>query len=82
MQIPWRVRKEGNAYHCYAHYKPGLSKGEETIKQVDIGIALSNFHQTALKLDLTRVFEQMPQEDLNLPENLHYMISWRIDEVK
>lgn len=79
---PWRVRKEGNAYHFYAHYKPGLSKGEETIKQVDVGIALSHFHQTALELGLTGTFEQIPQEDVKLPENLHYMISWRIDEAK
>lgn len=77
---PWRVRKEGNIYHFYAHYKPGLSKGEETIKQVDVGIALSHFHQTALELGLTGAFEQVPQEEANLPENLHYMISWRIAE--
>ena len=79
---PWRVRKEGNAYHFYAYYKPGLSKGEEAIKQVDVSIALSHFHQTALELGLTGAFQQMPQEDVKLPEKLHYMISWRIDEVK
>ena len=79
---PWRVRKEGNAYHFYTHYKPGLSKGEETIKQVDVGIALSHFHQTALELGLTGAFEQTTQEDVKLPENLHYMISWRIGEAK
>ena len=77
---PWRVRKTQNAYHFYADYKPGLSKGEEIIKQVDLGIALSHFHQTALELGLNGAFEQMPQEDANLPENLHYMISWRIAE--
>lgn len=77
---PWRVRKTQNAYHFYADYKPGLSKGEEIIKQVDLGIALSHFHQTALELGLTGAFEQMPQEDENLPENIHYMISWRIAE--
>ena len=77
---PWRVRKEGAVYHFYAHYKPGLSKGEETIKQVDVGIALSHFHQTALELGLNGAFEQMSQEEANLPENLHYMISWRIAE--
>lgn len=75
---PWRVRKEGDVYHFYVHYKPGLSKGEETIKQVDVGIALSHFHQTALELGLSGAFEQMAQEDENLPENIHYMISWRI----
>lgn len=75
---PWRVRKTENAYHFYADYKPGLSKGEEIIKQVDLGIALSHFHLTALELGLTGAFEQMAQEDENLPENIHYMISWRI----
>ncbi len=77
---PWRVRKTQNAYHFYADYKPGLSKGEEMIKQVDLGIALSHFHQTALELGLTGAFEQMPLEDAKLPENIHYMISWRIAE--
>ena len=72
---PWRVRKTENAYHFYADYKPGLSKGEEIIKQVDLGIALSHFHQTALELGLTGAFEQMTQEDEKLPENIHYMIS-------
>lgn len=24
---PWRVRRTGDAYHFYADYKPGLSKG-------------------------------------------------------
>lgn len=47
-----------------------------------MGIALSHFHQTVLELGLTGAFEQVPQEDVKLPENLHYMISWRIDEVK
>lgn len=77
---PWRVRKASNAYHFYVDYKPGLSKGEKVIKQVDLGIALSHFHQTVLELGLTGAFEQLSQEDANLPENIHYMISWRIAE--
>lgn len=77
---PWRVRKTQNAYHFYVDYKSGLSKEEEIIKQVDLGIALSHFHQAALELGLTGVFEQMLQEDVKLPENIHYMISWRIGE--
>lgn len=76
---PWRVRQTKNAYHFYAVYKPGLSKGEEIVKQIDIGISLSHFHQTALELGLTGTFEQMSQEDIKLPENIHYMISWHIN---
>ena len=77
---PWRVRKAGNAYHFYASYKQGLSKGEEVIKRVDIGIALSHFHQTALELGLSGTFETMSQKDAAIPENTHYILSWRAEE--
>lgn len=46
----WRVRKTETAYYFYVDYKPGLSKAEKIIKQVDFGIALSHFQQTALEL--------------------------------
>lgn len=77
---PWRVYKTQNAFHFYADYKPGLSKGEEVIKQVDLGIALSHFHQTALELGLTGSFTQMSQKDTDISENMHYMTSWCIAE--
>ena len=74
---PWRVRKDGNSYHFYVTYKPGLSEGEELTKRVDLGIALSHFHQTVMEHRLTGNFESMSQEDVKLPENVHYIISWR-----
>lgn len=77
---PWRVRKTETAYHFYVDYKPGLSKAEKIIKQVDLGIALSHFHQTVLELGLRGTFEQMLQEDEKNSENIHYIISWRIAE--
>lgn len=77
---PWRVRKAGNVYHFYANYKQGLSKGEELIKRVDMGIALSHFHQTALEQGLTGTFETISQQDIAIPANTHYIISWRSDK--
>lgn len=77
---PWRVRKAGNVFHFYASYKQGLPKGEEVIKRVDMGIALSHFHQTALEQGLTGTFEIVSQEDVTLPENTHYIISWHAAE--
>lgn len=77
---PWRVRKTENAYHFYGNYRIGRSRGEEIIKRVDLGIGLSHFHQTALQRGLTGSFEQMPQEGIKLPENMHYIISWRMSE--
>ncbi|HIX28269.1 MAG TPA: nitroreductase [Candidatus Blautia stercoravium] len=73
---PWRIRKAGDVYHFYVVYNPGISKGEEVIKRVDLGIALSHFHQTVMEQGLTGRFEVMPQEDVQLPENTYYVISW------
>ena len=79
---PWRVRKAGDTYHFYAAYKENLGKEEKMIKWVDLGIALSHFHQTALELGLTGTFERMPQEGEALPENTHYIISWHTGKTK
>lgn len=73
---PWRVRKDGNTYHFYVTYKPDISKEEALIKQVDLGIALSHFHQTAMELGLTGTFEKITQDNVKLPKNTYYMISW------
>lgn len=75
---PWRIRKAGNAYHFYVSYKPCLSEGEELIKRVDLGIALSHFHQTALAQGLSGTFESVPQEGVTLPDTMHYILSWRV----
>lgn len=73
---PWRVRQDQDMYHFYITYKPNLAKEEVIIKQVDMGIALSHFHQTAMELGCKGTFEILPQENGNLPENMHYIISW------
>lgn len=73
---PWRVLKSGNSYHFYVTYKPGISKGEEIIKRVDAGIALSHFHQTALELGLKGCFKQTEPENIELPTNMYYITSW------
>lgn len=74
---PWRVCKDGELYHFYASYKPGLPEPEQLIKQVDLGIALCHFHQTALELGLTGTFVSVPQADRNLPGSMHYILSWQ-----
>lgn len=73
---PWRVLKSGNNYHFYVTYKSGISKGEGIIKRVDVGIALSHFHQTALELGLKGCFKQTEPENIKLPLNTYYITSW------
>lgn len=77
---PWHVHKAGNIYHFYANYKQGLFKEEKVIKRVDIGIALSHFHQTALERGLTGTFETISQEDVAMSEKTYYIIAWCADE--
>lgn len=73
---PWRVLKSGNGYHFYVTYKSGISKGEEIIKRVDVGIALSHFHQTTLELGLKGYFKQAEPEKIELPQNTYYITTW------
>lgn len=73
---PWRVLKIGNNYHFYETHKQNTSKEEALIKQVDLGIALSHFHQTALEKGLKGRFEKLSQNNIEIPKNTYYVISW------
>lgn len=50
------------------------------IKKVDLGIALSHFHQTALEHGLVGHFEKVEDIKIQIPENTNYIISWKIEE--
>ena len=60
-------------------FKSNTSKGEEIIKRVDAGIALSHFHQTVLELDLKGYFEQQEPTDVEKPKNIYYITSWYME---
>ena len=72
---PWAVVKEGNKFHFFCDYKNNINEDMRKIKHLDIGIALSHFHQTAMADGLTGKFEI---EDIKFttPENMHYVISY------
>lgn len=76
---PWRVLKYGNSFHFYITYKPGISRGEEIIKRVDAGIALSHFHQTVLELGLNGYFGLQEPTDVEKPKNTYYITSWYVE---
>lgn len=78
-QQPWRVLKQGNIYHFYETHPANLSSDEVKIKQVDLGIALSHFHQTALEQGLSGRFEKLSQDHINVPDHTWYGISWVIE---
>ena len=77
---PWRVVKKQNAYHFFETHKKNASEEEKMIKKVDLGIALSHFHQTALEQGLVGQFKKMDNTGINIPENTTYIISWEMEK--
>ena len=73
---PWRVIKKGEVYHFYETHNANAKLEEKLIKKVDVGIGLSHFHQTTLENGLSGKFEKLSQDNIDVPENTNYIISW------
>lgn len=75
---PWAVVKEGNKFHFFCNYKNTLNDDVKKIKHIDIGIALSHFHQTAMSKGLNG---NLQVEDIGffIPDNMHYVLSYVAD---
>lgn len=73
---PWRVVKKQGSYHFFESHKKNTKEEEIMIKKVDLGIALSHFHQTALERGLSGKFEKRSQQNMEIPQNTEYIISW------
>lgn len=77
---PWRVVKKQGSYHFFESHKNNTKKEEIMIKKVDLGIALSHFHQTVLEQGLTGYFEKQSELKIDIPDNTDYIISWNMDK--
>lgn len=74
---PWRIIQKENSFHFYEFKTPGYSdRFDYDIQQLDIGIALCHFHLAALEKGLSGEFIKFSSPVSNLPENMHYRISW------
>ncbi len=72
---PWVVLKEGDTYHFFARYKEGTADDVVMIKRVDLGIALSHFHQSAISRGMDGVFEEQNVK-AQIPKDMHYIVSY------
>ena len=72
---PWAVVKEGDKFHFFCNYKNSINNDVKKIKHLDIGIALSHFHQTAMSDGLNGKLE-VADIDFDVPENMHYIITY------
>lgn len=75
---PWAVVKEGNKFHFFCNYKNTLNDDVKKIKHIDIGIALSHFHQTAMSKGLNGNL-QIEDIGFSIPDNMHYVLSYIAD---
>ncbi len=75
---PWAVVKDGNTFHFFNDYKNSLGEDVIKIKNLDLGIGLCHFHQTALANHKSGKFVS---ENINfeVPENMHYIISYQFE---
>jgi nitroreductase len=80
---PWRVIRDGDAWHFYLRRTPGYGKGSllydvlrlADLQRVDIGIAMSHFELTAQELSLSGFWE-VRDPRLATP-SLEYIVTWR-----
>lgn len=72
---PWAVVKEGDKFHFFCNYKNSINNDVKKIKHLDLGIALSHFHQTAMSDGLNGKLE-VEDMDFDVPENMHYIITY------
>ncbi len=76
---PWRVVKDGDIFHFYETHHSKIKEDEKVIKKVDVGIGIGHFHQTALELGLSGVFEKRTHNNIIVPQNTEYIISWIVE---
>ena len=72
---PWAVVKEGDKFHFFCNYKNSINNDVKKIKHLDLGIALSHFHQTAMSDGLNGKLE-VTDIDFDVLENMHYIITY------
>ncbi|MDQ7095931.1 nitroreductase family protein [Desulfosporosinus sp. PR] len=75
---PWRILQDESVYHFYLQHTKGYAKplGYD-IQRVDLGIAMSHFEHTARELGISGKWLHIPPQDVSVPSDTEYIISWR-----
>jgi len=80
---PWRILRQGNAWHLYLRRTPGYGGGlvslflaRADLQRVDMGIAICHFELTAGEIGLKGAWE-VKEPAIARPDNLtEYIVSW------
>lgn len=74
---PWRLVREGNAYHFYKVQSAGYSNSLGfDIQLIDMGIAACHFNLMAIKQEIKGKFEILNTPMIETPDHTHYVFSW------
>ena len=74
---PWRIVRQGSAFHFYEYKTPGYSGAFNFDMQgIDMGIAACHFHLACQEKSLDGAFSLQADPGLEAPENILYKFSW------
>lgn len=77
---PWRVVLKEGAFHFFENKEPGYSdRFTYDIQAIDLGIAAAHFDLAAREKGISGSFNASSKPDIELPENMLYSFSWKID---
>ena len=79
---PWRIVKDGNSFHFFLCRNKGYgSVLSFDIQRLDIGIAMCHFESMINELGFLGRWNDIKPELTNV-ENIEYIVSYIIDEIK
>ena len=78
---PWRVLRQGGAFHFYAKVTEGQGEVDPPIIQrVDVGICANHFCLTAQEQGLSGAFTVTDEPAVvEVPEHYRYLFTWTED---
>lgn len=75
---PWRVVVQGDSCHFFEDKKPGYSdRFSYDIQRIDMGIAAAHFDHAMKEKGMKGNFTTNAAPDIELPENVEYVFTWR-----
>lgn len=80
---PWRIVQCKDYIHFFESKNPGYSKAfSYDIQKIDLGIAAAHFDLSIKELGIQGHFVKLSSVDMELPEHVEYVFSWKKDELE
>lgn len=73
---PWRVLRDGNAYHFYEMRSMKDNKHGIDIQRTDVGICACHFHLAVQERGLSGKFVKLSVPAIQTPDQMCYLFSW------